>query len=119
MNRTDLIILGLSLALIVGLFIRTFHPHEDGAYAYIRSDGASVQRVDLHHDQIIRVKGPLGETVFEVNAGKIRFINSPCPNKICIHSGWHDAAGDFAACLPNRVTLEIKGSTSSYDSLSY
>ena len=43
--------------------------------------------------------GPLGETVIEIRDGRARVLSSPCPNGICMKSGWSDTL----CCLPNRV----------------
>ena len=60
-------------------------------------------------DGIYEVEGALGITTFEVKGGKIRILDSPCPNKICIHQGWDSPL----VCLPNNVIifLESEGNT--------
>ncbi|MGI6131666.1 MAG: NusG domain II-containing protein [Bacillota bacterium] len=55
----------------------------------------------------IRVEGPLGITVVEVEGTRAHVVSSPCPDKICIRMGWLERAGDYAACLPNRVLVEV------------
>lgn len=40
--------------------------------------------------------------------GGIRFSESNCPDKICIHAGRLTRAGQFAACLPNHLLLKIR-----------
>lgn len=44
---------------------------------------------------------------FEVKGGKIRFVDSPCPDHTCESFGWLENAGDWAACLPARAKLSI------------
>lgn len=39
--------------------------------------------------------------------GSIAFIESDCPDKICIHAGRLRLAGQFAACLPNQLYIKI------------
>ena len=119
MNRVDLAILTASLLLVGTLYVQLFTPHTAGSYALIGTGGDHVQRYSLGKEQLIHVDGPLGKTTLEIKDNRIRFIDSPCPNKICIHSGWHNAAGDFAACLPNHVTLQIETDKKLYDSMSY
>ncbi len=55
----------------------------------------------------IRVEGPLGITTIEVDGARAHVVSSPCPDKICIRMGWLERAGDYAACLPNRVLVEV------------
>ncbi|MCK9479851.1 MAG: NusG domain II-containing protein [Firmicutes bacterium] len=47
------------------------------------------------------------KVVFEISGGGIRFIQSDCPDKICIKSGWLSKPGQSAACLPNGIIIKI------------
>ena len=44
---------------------------------------------------------------FEVQNGRIRFVDSPCPDHTCESFGWLQNAGDWAACLPARAKLSV------------
>lgn len=55
----------------------------------------------------IPVKGPLGTTIVEVDGTRARVVSSPCPDKICVKMGWLEQVGDYSACLPNRVLIEM------------
>lgn len=44
---------------------------------------------------------------FEVQNGRIRFVNSPCPDHTCESFGWLQNAGDWAACLPAHAKLSV------------
>ena len=63
----------------------------------------------LDADTILRVPGPLGETVVEIEDGSVRVISSPCPEKICVKTGRISKPGQWIACLPNRVFISIRG----------
>lgn len=39
--------------------------------------------------------------------GTIRFENSDCPDKVCVHAGRLHIVGQSAACLPNGIVLKI------------
>lgn len=39
--------------------------------------------------------------------GNIQFIQSDCPDKVCIHSGKLHMVGQSAACLPNGIVVKI------------
>ncbi len=45
----------------------------------------------------------------EVKDGKVGFIESDCPDKICIHTGFLDISGQTAVCLPNAVSVVVRG----------
>ena len=50
------------------------------------------------------VAGELGETIFEIKDGRVRIIDSPCPNKTCVAQGWHNPL----VCLPNKVMITVE-----------
>lgn len=39
--------------------------------------------------------------------GSIAFVESDCPDKICIKSGKQKIVGETAACLPNKLIIKI------------
>ncbi len=69
-----------------------------GDILLVEADGEEYA-FSLGTDGIYSVEGALGETVIEIKDGRARIIESPCPNKTCIQSGWSDTL----CCLPNRV----------------
>jgi hypothetical protein len=50
---------------------------------------------------------------------RVRFLASPCRGKQCIRSGWLAHEGDFAACLPNGVAVEVLGPERGLDAINY
>lgn len=44
---------------------------------------------------------------FQVREHAIRFLESNCPDKICVHTGFLKNDLDVASCLPNRTTLFV------------
>ncbi len=62
-------------------------------------------------DHSFSVEGPLGPTQIEIANGEIRVIDSPCRDKICVGSGWVSQAGQWIACLPNRVFVQVQSAT--------
>lgn len=56
-------------------------------------------------DGTYTVAGELGPTTFEIKDGRVRIIDSPCPNKTCISQGWHNPL----VCLPNKVMITVEG----------
>jgi len=35
-------------------------------------------------------------------------VDSACPDKLCVRSGWISRPKESIVCLPNRVVIEIK-----------
>lgn len=53
------------------------------------------------------VPGSPGVVLALDGQGGIRFLESDCPDQICVHSGLLHIPGQFAACLPNSVVVRI------------
>ncbi len=48
------------------------------------------------------------DVVFQITEnGQIAFIESSCPDKVCIHTGFIQTVGQYAACLPNGIMVKI------------
>jgi hypothetical protein len=48
------------------------------------------------------------DVVFHVYAdGSIAFVDSDCPDKVCINAGKQKLSGQSSACLPNGLVLRI------------
>jgi hypothetical protein len=75
------------------------------------------RRVALDHEYRLTLRGPLGDSIIQVEPGRVRFIASPCAGKHCIRAGWQSHPGDFAACLPNRISIRTLRDTQQFDSL--
>jgi hypothetical protein len=56
-----------------------------------------------------QIQGVLGYSVVEGGENKVRMVESPCPDKICVGMGWIEHPGEVIVCLPNRVVVRIIG----------
>jgi hypothetical protein len=63
----------------------------------------------LEQNRRIPVEGPLGTTYVEIHDGHAAIVESPCPNKLCIQAGELHDNGDWSACMPNKVFVQIEG----------
>ena len=117
-KTADLLLLLIVLPLIVSLYI---HAWSDGParLAAIRDHDGKTRQVSLHKKQTLVVAGRLGTSTLQVDDGRIRFIDSPCTKKICIHSGWLKHNGEVTACLPNRVSIRLAGIEPGFDSINF
>ena len=87
--------------------------------AVIRSGGKIYREMPLSQNQTIEVPGPLGISRIAIQNHRARIASDPSPRQYCVHQGWLDQAGEIAVCLPNQVSLELRGSKRDYDSLNY
>jgi hypothetical protein len=119
MTRADWIVLIIALALLPAVYIYNWSADTRATQARITDAQQHTHTIMLDHDQIIHVHGKLGDSVLQVQNGKIRFIKSPCTTKFCIHSGWLKFNGDVMACLPNGVYVEVSGGETKFDSINF
>lgn len=118
MTVADRVIMVLAVTLLGWLYGHYWGgAGQPGAAVLIYADSAAPRRADLSQDQNLTVRGRLGNSVLEIHEGRIRFIASPCANKACIHHGWLGRAGEFAACLPNRVSIQVEESAPAFDAV--
>ncbi len=90
-----------------------------GEEVHIVVGGRELPPISLTEEQTLTVQGSLGPSILEIADNRVRFISSPCQGKQCIYSGWHSHAGEFVACLPNRIALQITGRESRFDTFNY
>lgn len=110
----DLLLLGLGLALVAGLWQRQSGSLE--GRVVIRLDGRIYEEASLRLNRVIEVPGPLGTSLVEIRDGRVRVAADPSPRQLCVHQGWIPPGG-AVVCLPNRVAVE--NAAAGYDTLNY
>ena len=115
----DKLVLIGAVVLVVWLYSQLWFSNGYGDFAQITIDEKEQQLVSLAENKVIEMKGLAGISELEINAGRIRFTQSPCPNQICVHAGWLQHGGEFAACLPNRVAVEVVANNTLFDSINF
>ena len=118
MKTGDIIV----LLLACGLLVQLFHSHWSSVNAAqlvsVHTPFETFQ-LSLQQAQQLRVKGTLGDSQLQIADGRIRFLSTPCRLKYCVHSGWLQHAGEFAACLPNGVSIAVQGQDAMYDAINF
>ncbi len=90
-----------------------------GDTVIIRAAGQVVETTTLTRPQTFAIPGPLGTTHIEITPGRARVAADPSPRQLCVKQGWLTRAGEAALCLPNQVSVEIRGRNPAYDTLGY
>jgi len=119
MTWADKIVICMAVGFVIFLYVWLWQTPQEGDDVSILVNGQQQYRLSLQQDKILDVEGGLGISRIEIKAGAVRFFSSPCSNKQCIHRGWLDQAGDFMACLPNRVSLYLLGLNNHYDAINF
>lgn len=120
MTLADRLLYLLTLLILPWLFWYFWQPTTMAMLADIHVNGQFQQRVSLQKNQILLIHGELGDSILQIQDGKIRFKDSPCTIKRCVHSGWLNQSGEFTACVPNKVSIALLGSgTQKFDSINF
>ena len=108
LGRRDLIALAvlLALAAVIGIFYLT---RGNGAVATVTVDGGQTRQIHLNKDAVYHIDDAALPVTLEVKDGKIRFINSECPDHLCEGFGFIGSEGEYAICMPAGVSVNIYG----------
>jgi len=118
-TRADIFAVVFAFVLLPSLYINLWGEAAAGDSALIMMGGEEYLRVSLTNDQTINIPGKLGDSLIEIHNNSIRFVTSPCRGKQCIHSGWLNEGGEFAACLPNRISIAVSRAETRYDTINF
>ena len=119
MTRADRILVTLLVIALPFLYWQVWTEDGQASYLLIHSNNNPPRTELLAPERIIEIAGPLGNSTIEINDGRTRFISSPCRTKVCIHGGWLSRIGEFAACIPNRVSLTLAGRHPEFDAINF
>lgn len=111
-KRIRLLVWSGIAALLAAAVLWMVRPQPRGPHlvATVAVENREVMTVDLEtaEDQEFSILDETGLPItFQVREHAIRFLESDCPDKICIHTGFLKNDLDVASCLPNRTTLFV------------
>ncbi len=73
----------------------------------------------LNKDTLVSIPVRDGITVVEVGGGRARIRSSPCPTGTCMRTGWISNPGQAAVCMPEGISIEVRGDGVEPDAVSY
>jgi len=103
----DLVLILLLLAFALFLIFWQTRAVYDSRVCVVLYEREAVLRIPLETDAFFSIE-QLPNVTFEVRDGRVRFAASDCPDQVCVHTGLIGEPGQFAACLPNRVAIQIE-----------
>ncbi|MCW9024848.1 MAG: NusG domain II-containing protein [Gammaproteobacteria bacterium] len=118
MTRADTAILIIAICTLPFVYRYYWQAETSADRVRIFSADQLIKELDLNKDRTVRVKGVLGHSHIQIKDGQVRFTDSPCTGKFCIHKGWLSEGGDFNACLPNQISIEVTGQQQ-FDSMNF
>lgn len=90
-----------------------------GERASIWVAGKQLREVSLSSPQTLQVDGPLGTSTIQVRDGRVRVVDSPGRQKLCVRAGWMSRSGESVICLPNQVVVRVDGGRPRFDSMNF
>lgn len=115
----DTLLLLAAVLLLTILYLQFWQLSGRNSEALVMVNGQTWARLNLFQDQDLAVPGPLGESHIQVRNGSVRFVDSPCPNKLCVLQGKLQQGGEVAVCLPNLVSIKIPAADPRFDSINF
>lgn len=115
LNRADaflLVALVVSSLAAVGLLIQRRHGRV-ADYAIVNVEGRQIQRIDLAVNDVVDIALPSGHMKVETRDGRIRVVESDCPNQVCLKTGWVSTSYQGIVCVPAKASIEISSTTPS------
>jgi len=110
-------VIAVSAAVIGWALLTRAAASGDGLTAVITQNGTVLESVDLSsipegESQEYTVNGDY-TAVVELENSRVCIESSDCPNQDCVHTGWISKAGQSVVCLPNRLVVELTGTSGS------
>lgn len=113
MKKTSLLCGGLVL-LLLGSALMLLLRRGGAETAEIYRDGVLYQTVSLRGVSAPYTIELEGNTI-EIAEGKLRMLEADCPDGLCVREGWSDSEAKPIVCLPNRVTVILRGGGTAAD----
>jgi hypothetical protein len=112
-----IIILAVAGLTVFAFFIAYMRP-QGKSQVLIRGD-AGEWVYPINAEEIIVLRGPIGDTTVRIHGNSAWIESSPCDNYTCTAVGSVSKQGEWAACLPNNVLLIIHGIDDGVDGLTW
>ena len=111
-NKKDVVIIALILILALALSILFYVTSENSkdvvANIYVGDEVyKSIPLTSIKETEVITIHSKL-RVLIEISSEGIRFLESECPDKICVNTGIVDEPRESASCLPARVAVLIE-----------
>ncbi|MBQ4569367.1 MAG: NusG domain II-containing protein [Ruminococcus sp.] len=119
-SPADLLIIALVLVFVLLGAFRLFAPKEtEGLVAVVKVRGEVTERIPLDKVQKayeLSVEGDCS-VLIGISPEGVRFVNSECPDLLCVNTGVLCYAGQSAVCLPAGVSLTLESVSGAGDSV--
>ncbi len=101
-----LLIIGFSVFTIFGNIQQSIQQSPVPCRVIIYHGTEPLKECDLSRDAIVPILN--GKMTIEIKSGRVRVLESDCPQHTCMLTGWKKYAGQSILCLPNHIVIELK-----------
>ena len=108
--RLDIIVIAAILLASIALLLIMTLTREEGAAVVVEIDGQTVATYSLYQNGEYSLNG--GTNVLVIENGQAYLNYSNCPDHTCEKTGKIQYVGQTIVCLPNLLTITIKGEAS-------
>ncbi len=105
--RIDIIVISAILLVSLSLFAFAALTKKRGAVVVVEIDGVTVGEFSLNESRTCSLNGGSNVLVIENGAAYLNF--SDCPDHTCEKTGKIKYVGQTIVCLPNRLSITVKG----------
>ena len=106
--RLDIAVISSILLISLLLLLVLTLTKKEGAFAVVEVNGETVGEYSLTKNSTYSLNG--GSNVLVIENGKAYLSFSSCPDHTCERTGKIKYVGQTIVCLPNRVSITVKGS---------
>ena len=108
--RNDIILIISILIIIAIIFLAIFlNQKSDNLVCQIYKNDELVNEVRLDHDEQIKIETTDGYVLINITKDYVEFLESTCPDKVCVHQGKINRSGQTITCLPNKIYVKLVG----------
>ena len=105
--RWDIIVIATLLLVTLLVVLLTVLTKEDGNYVVVEIDGAIDGKYSLSQDGVYSLNN--GTNILVIENGTAYLSYSSCPDHTCERTGRIRYVGQTIVCLPNRLSVTVKG----------
>lgn len=112
--KGDVIVISfvIMLAILIGVVFWMKTGTEQGNVVAVYQEGEKIHELSLDKDTEVLIENDYTNKLI-VRDKKVAIVESDCPGRDCVHSGWISGKGRSLVCLPNRVEIRIEGDVDS------
>ena len=67
-------------------------------------------RLSTSTDTLVTIEGSMGSLTLQIEGGRARIVDSPCPGQDCVTQGWISTPGAPLVCIPSGVYVLLEAS---------